>query len=152
VSRPRPQPPHPDLVRRPSGGFGWLEQRLLLDGWLRELGPKATAVLVLLALAADRNGASFFGRLRMAGALGLSCEDVDLALGRLTELGLVAHRPWRAGTRDGVWQLLGVPVKDGARSRSAVSIQEIMARLGLSPPAANAKCRRQIVPPEKCGS
>ena len=48
-------------------------------------GPHATAVLVLLALAADRRGASFFSRDRMAQALGMSQHDVDVALRTLLD-------------------------------------------------------------------
>jgi hypothetical protein len=102
-------PPRPDLVRRPAGGFGWLEDRLLHDGWLARLGPPAVGVLVLLALAADRNGCSFYGRRRMAVALGIRRQDLDEALRQLRQLNLVVHRPWRSGHHDGVWQLLPVP-------------------------------------------
>ncbi len=102
-------PPRPDLVRRPAGGFGWLEDRLLRDGWLARLGPPAVGVLVLLALAADRNGCSFYSRRRMAEALGIRRQDLDEALRRLRQLNLVAHRPWHQGHHDGVWQLLPVP-------------------------------------------
>ena len=61
----RPEPPRPELVRRPTGGLGWLPAALLHEGWLARLGPDAAAVLLLLALAADRYGASFYGRARM---------------------------------------------------------------------------------------
>ena len=102
-------PPRPDLIRRPTDGFGWLEDRLLRDGWLPQLGPEAVCVLVLLVLAADRNGCSFYGRKRMAEALGLGRQDVDAALARLLHLRIVAHRPWRKGDADGVWQILPLP-------------------------------------------
>lgn len=64
--RPPPVPPRPELLRRPEGAFGWLDATLLHDGWLAEVGPHAAAAMLLLALAADRRGASFFGRSRMA--------------------------------------------------------------------------------------
>jgi hypothetical protein len=102
-------PPRPDLIRRPTEGFGWLEDRLLRDGWLARLGPEAVGVLVLMALAADRNGCSFYGRQRMAESLGLRRQDVDAALARLLTMRLVAHRPWRPGHDEGVWQLLPLP-------------------------------------------
>jgi hypothetical protein len=102
-------PPRPDLIRRPTDGFGWLEDRLLRDGWLQRLGPEAVGVLVLLALAADCNGCSFYGRQRMAESLSLRRQDVDAALARLLTMRLVAHRPWRPGHDEGVWQLLPLP-------------------------------------------
>jgi hypothetical protein len=96
-------------VRRPTRSFGWLDDRLLREGWLERLGPHGTAVLVLLALAADRHGASFWSREKMSRALSTPRGDVDWALGRLRELELVDHRPWTPQHPDGVWQLLPVP-------------------------------------------
>ena len=131
--RPRPEPPRPALVRRPTRAFGWLNAALLHEGWLARLGTEAVAVLLLLALAADQRGASYYGRARMAERLGLKRQSLDLALARLLELGLVAHRPWRAGSADGVWQLL--PMSQGpAEPRDGgdcESVTAILARLGF---------------------
>jgi hypothetical protein len=126
--RPPIAPPRPDLVRRPAGGFGWLEDRLLHDGWLARLGPPAIGVLVLLALAADRNGCSFYGRRRMADALGMRRAQLDAALGHLLALNLVAHRPWRTGCDDGVWQLLPVPAKAPPQASRQVAPSPALAR------------------------
>ncbi len=132
TTRPPPRPPRPELVRRPAGTFGWLDARLLHEGWLSRLGSDATAVLVLLALAADRHGASFYGRERMATALGLTRQAVDRALGRLQDLSLVAHRPWRDGLPDGVWQLLPLPASRAPqRGGGARSVGELLRQLGI---------------------
>jgi hypothetical protein len=133
-TRPRRpvRPPKPDQIRKPQGRFGWLDDRLLREGWLGRLGPDGTAVLVLLALAADRHGASFYGRERMATVLGMDRRDVDFALTRLVELGLVAHRPWREGHLDGVWQLLAVPRAERRRHQAEpVSIGSVLESLGF---------------------
>ena len=138
--RPQPAPPRPDAVRRlPAavdgrGGFGWLEDRLLRERWLARAGSEATAVLVLLALAADRNGVSYYRRETMVGLLGMSRASVDRALGWLQDVGLVAHRPWGRGQMDGVWQVMPVPraavspTSTTARS-DAMPISEILSRL-----------------------
>ena len=135
MKRPPPAPPHPGLLRTPKGRFGWLDDRLLHERWLAELGPDAVAVLVLLALAADRHGASFFSRARMASALGLDSARLDRALARLLELGLLAHRPWRPGLRDGVWQLLPLPRPAHPVSQRTdpgpLSIAQILGILGF---------------------
>lgn len=132
MARPRPAPPRPDLVRRPAGPFGWLDARLLGDGWLCRMGAEAAATLLFLALVADRQGSSFYGRDRMAQALGLTRDALDRALARLLTLGLVAHRPWRAGVPDGVWQLLPLaPTAAAPRGGQAESVAAILARLGL---------------------
>jgi hypothetical protein len=133
--RAPPVPPRPDLERRPSGAFGWLDAELLRDGWLAELGPHATAVLVLLALAADRRGASFFGRDRMAQALAMSRYEIDGALQRLRDAGLVDHRPWRSGSGDGVWQILPISVRRPAqRSAQVLSAADVLRSLGFQAP------------------
>jgi len=109
VKRSPAIPPRPELVREPTGRFGWLDDRLLRDEWLSRLGPEPTAVLTLLALAADRRGASFYRRETMALALSMPRHEIDRSLDRLFELGLVDFRPWGAGHIDGVWQLLPLP-------------------------------------------
>lgn len=130
--RAPPVPPRPELERRPRDAFGWLEADLLHDGWLAEVGPHATAMLVLLALAADRRGASFFGRDRMALVLGMSRHEVDVALQQLIDSGLVDHRPWRVGANDGVWQLLPPPARrQPDRARQTLSAADILRRLGF---------------------
>jgi hypothetical protein len=130
----RPVPPCPDLVRRPLAPFGWLEAHLLHDRWLARIGPDGTAVLLLLALAADRRGASFFSRARMADALGIDRNRVDLALDRLLELDLVALRPWRPGIRDGVWQILPLEKQHASpRHGKSMPIAELLRSLGFVP-------------------
>jgi hypothetical protein len=125
----RPEPPHPTLLRAPSRAFGWLDARLLREEWLAHLGPDATAVLTLLALAADRTGSSYYGRDRMGRALGLTRSRIDAGLSRLLELRLVAVRPWRHGHPDGVWQLLPLPPPP-VRSRGApTSVGDVLAAL-----------------------
>jgi hypothetical protein len=112
MRRAPPTPPRPELVRRPPRRFGWLDDRLLREEWLADLGPEPIAVRVLLALAADRRGASFYRRETMSRLLSMPIEAVDRGLQRLLELQLVDHRPWSRDSFDGVWQLLEPPPSD----------------------------------------
>lgn len=131
--RPRPKPPKPNSIRRPTSGFGWLDARMLRDGWLAELGPDGVAVLAFLAIAADRDGVSYYARDRVAVQLDLDLPRVDRALRKLQDAGLLAHRPWRAGRRDGVWQLLPVPDSpDDAHASRTLSAAQVLCRLGFA--------------------
>jgi hypothetical protein len=132
-----PAPPHPDLVRKPQAPFGWLEAHLLHDHWLKRLQPDATAVLLLLALAADRRGASYYGRARMADRLGIDIARVDHAVDRLLDLGLVALRPWRPGQRDGVWQILPIEPRATARNGTCMSVAALLQSLGFTRPPSS---------------
>ena len=131
-----PTPPHPDRVRKPEAPFGWLEAHLLHDHWLARIQPDATAVLLLLALAADRRGASYYSRARMADRLGIDIGRVDRAVDRLLEFELVALRPWRTGLRDGVWQILPVARQDNARTGACLSAADLLRSLGFTPPSS----------------
>lgn len=118
-------------MRRPGAAFGWLDARLLRDGGLSRLGPDATAVMTFLALVADRHGASFYGRDKMATAVGLERGALDRALDRLLALGLVDQRPWNPGHPDGVWQLLPLPApapRGGAAAPIADLVRQLSAR------------------------
>ena len=124
-----PEPPRPNLVRRPSGPFGWLDARLLHEGWLARIGPEATSVLVLFALATDRRGASYYGREKMGCMTGLERRQVDRALDVLRAAKLVEQRPWRPGHPDGVWQLLPLPAVQNIREGEPTSIGAVLAAL-----------------------
>lgn len=134
----RPLPPRPDLSRRPSGGFGWLDASLVKEHWLARIGTNATAVLVLLAIAADERGSSSWSRAKMTRALRISRTQIDAALTVLLHQRLVAHRPWRTGHPDGVWQLLPIPGKQESPSlegkpRAGHDLQSILRNLGINP-------------------
>jgi len=101
------------------------------EGWLGKLGATGTAVLTLLALAADEQGMSYYGRDRMARALGMTQGQIDEGLERLLAQELVVHRPWQPGRRDGVWQLLPIPkpASPARRDEGPTEIGALIARL-----------------------
>ena len=58
--------PRPDRVRTlDRTPFGWLAASLLRRGWLSVLSTEDVKTYVLLCLAADREGVSFYRRGRM---------------------------------------------------------------------------------------
>lgn len=163
--KPPPRPPRPDLLRRPEEPFGWLEDRLLHEGWLGRLGPDAASVLLLLALAADGRGASYYGRKRMAASLAMPGDRLDQALTVLLDQNLITFRPWNSKSKDGVWQLLPLPKRGQARasrpapdrprssppSADPENIADIIQRLGF-PTAPTSTTPAPSSAPESGGS
>lgn len=117
--------PRPDRVRTLNGTyFGWIAVVLLRAGWLKVLRPDDVAVYLLLCLAADRKGVSFYRRGRMACEIGLGEDGVNTALGRLVRFDLIAHRPFRPGAPDGFWQVLSVPAGGPPSPFALLGIEE----------------------------
>jgi hypothetical protein len=92
-----------------SAGFGWLDARLVRDGWLGLLSAEDLAVYAFLCLVADRQGVSWYRRDRIRAALGLAEQAVWQSLGHLEVLDLVAYRPFHTHASEGFWQVLTVP-------------------------------------------
>ena len=82
--------PAPCRLRRVPNGFGWADHRLLRDGHLRLCTPDAMALYLLLVLASDSCGVSFYGDRLACGVLGLSAERLRLARENLVSADLVA--------------------------------------------------------------
>lgn len=103
--------PQPDRIRRldGAGGFGWLDARLIRQGWLERLGCEELAVYVFLCLVGDRQGVSWYRRDRIREALGLGERAVWEALDRLEQLDLVAYQPFHRHASEGFRQVLDLP-------------------------------------------
>jgi hypothetical protein len=73
----------------------------------------------------------------MAIALGMSRYEVDDALQRLLDVGLVVMRPWRPGGCEGVWQLLPPspsPRREVPRDRTVLTAADVLRSLGFQTP------------------
>jgi len=109
-SRLRVIVPRPDRVRTLQGvAFGWIDARFQRDGWLMRLSPEALSVYVFLALAADRDGVSFYRRDRIREGLALGEAEVWEGLRQLEDLDLVAFAPFGLHACEGFRQVLSVP-------------------------------------------
>lgn len=80
------------LRTRPPPGFGWLDHRLLRQGYLARCAPPAWALYCLLVCASDGQGLSFYGEARLAQMLQLDAAALRQARGDLVRLGLIAYR------------------------------------------------------------
>jgi hypothetical protein len=97
----------PDRLWRLEKPFAAIPCRLLQAGFLRRLGAEAAGLYLLLALAADRRGLSFWSPARIADELAISTEEVARLLADLQAADLLAS--------DGVsHQLLSLPPSPSA--------------------------------------
>ncbi|MBI4814834.1 MAG: hypothetical protein HY791_01170 [Deltaproteobacteria bacterium] len=96
-------PIEPELVRRiGTGGFAFVPNRFLRDGFLASLEPDELRLYVLLVLAGDRQGMSFYHYDRLCAILRLSLEAYLDARNALIQKRLLAFD----GTR---FQVLELP-------------------------------------------
>jgi len=99
------QPKHllrPDRLRRIERPFAWLPCRLLTEGWLGSLSIPANLLNLLLSLASDRQGLSYFGDPRICAELSLCQDELHSARQELINRDMLAF--------DGrIYQLLPLP-------------------------------------------
>ena len=80
------------LRTRPPRGFGWLDHRLLREGYLGRCSAPALALYCLLICASDGQGLSFYGEARLQQMLHLDLATLRGARHDLLALGLIAYR------------------------------------------------------------
>lgn len=125
--------PEPGRIRKVSKSFGWLDHRLLREGWLEKLSLQEIAVYTFLVLAADRNGVSWYSREKIARVVGLDTSVVSCAIEGLDRLDLIAFKGFSPRNPNGFYQVLNVPaVASNApptRNEPPERIGEIIQRL-----------------------
>ena len=98
----RPEPLEPRRIRHPRGAYGWVDLRIITDGYLQALDPAAALTYLFLCTVGNREGISYWSRARMARTLNLPLEAMDAALRVLIATDLIA-------ATDRVVQVLPVP-------------------------------------------
>ena len=105
---PRCVIPQPDRVRKIQGSFAWIDHRLLRDGFLAAMTREDQALYLFLALAADRNGVSFYRKEKICDLLWLDEGQFVTARERLIDMGLIGFQPYSAFSPNGWYQILPV--------------------------------------------
>lgn len=85
----------PNVLRRRHvpERFSWLDHRLLLHGHLAACGsPDALALYLVLCVAADSKGLSYYSERRLSGILALDADKLRAARRVLIERDLIAWR------------------------------------------------------------
>jgi len=114
--------PRPERMRQlRSSAFGWIDARLLKEGWLSFMEAEEIAVYLFLCLAANQQGVSWYRRDRIRQALNLSEDAVRRALSRLVERDLVAYAPFRRFDSEGFRQVLSLPSSGPSSSEETIS-------------------------------
>ena len=114
--------PRPERMRQlRSSAFGWIDARLLKEGWLSFMEAEEIAVYLFLCLAANQQGVSWYRRDRIREALNLSEDAVRRALTRLVERDLVAYAPFRRFDSEGFRQVLSLPSLGPSSSEETIS-------------------------------
>jgi hypothetical protein len=131
----------PELRRRLTPPFAWVDRRFLFDGYLGRLSPKENLLYFFLVLVADRDGLSFYSYDRICELLQFTVDDYIRARNGLIKKELIAFDgrqfqvldlPRREilrmpGAGKVAEQLKG-PVVDGS-NKEAQALSEILARL-----------------------
>jgi len=100
--------PQPSCVRKIERSFAWIDHRLLRAGYLAVMSHHEQALYLFLALAADRNGVSFYRREKICDCLSLNDRQFQVARDRLVDLGLIAFQPYSVLSPNGFYQLLPI--------------------------------------------
>jgi hypothetical protein len=74
----------------PPSGFGWIDHRLLREGYFQRCSPAALALYSLLVCAGDAQGLSFYSEPRVSELLGLEPGELPRARNELIAAQLIA--------------------------------------------------------------
>ena len=89
-------------VRSIPTGFGWVDHRLLQDGYLRECSTDALALYLILTAVADQDGLSYYGNRLLCTMLGWHRRRLELARDNLRDADLAAYC-------EPIYQVLSLP-------------------------------------------
>ena len=114
-------------LRTHEGSFAYIPHRFLRGGFYAACTVAELSVYLLLVLAADRNGVSFYSREKMSLLTGLDLEQLERSLAGLDVMGLIARE-------DTYTQVLALPPKPakrgggcgGPRHAATVSVAEAL--------------------------
>lgn len=99
---PHRPPPRPDRIRRITGGFAFVPNEFLHQGFFASLSDIERSLYFFLILAGDRNGISFYAHDRICATLELTLDDYLVVRDSLIDKDLIAFD----GTR---FQVLSLP-------------------------------------------
>ncbi len=81
----------PDRIRKPPAGFGWLDHRLVRDGYIELVSHPAAALYLFLVTVADARGLSYYSDDSVMKRLCMDSATLDQARRDLVAIGLIAY-------------------------------------------------------------
>ena len=115
--------PQPQRMRRIEKSFAWIDHRLLRHGFLPVMTHEDQSLYLFLALAADRNGVSFYRKEKICECLGLDFQQFEVAKDRLISMMLIAFQPYSVLSPNGFFQVLPV---DGQPPEFGTSVSQLL--------------------------
>jgi hypothetical protein len=114
---PNRTPPRPDRIRRITGGFAFVPNDFLHQGFFASLSHAERSLYFFLVLAGDRNGVSFYAYDRICDALELTPDEYLLVRNSLVDKDLIAFDGGR-------FQVLSLPPAPTVPARRPLVTQE----------------------------
>ena len=127
----------PQRLRTVPRSFAWIDHRLRSEGILPQLRPQDLGLYLFLVMAADQRGLSCWRLDRVEKTL--PCFDRHMlwdARSRLTELDLIAYRPWHPGDPDGCYQVLSL---ERVPDPLSPQLKQLLAKVGQRLDASSAQ-------------
>ncbi len=82
----------PNRIRKPPAGFGWLDHRLVRDGYIELLSHPAAALYLFLVTVSDARGLSYYSDHSVMKRLRMDSATLYQARRDLAAIGLIAWR------------------------------------------------------------
>jgi hypothetical protein len=110
----------PERVRKIEGSFAFVEHRFLRDGFWVSLSHDELLLYLLLIMAADRAGLSYYGYDKLCTLLSIPVDDYIVARNALIEKDLIAF--------DGrFFQVLSLPERPASGAKRLLRSEDDMA-------------------------
>jgi hypothetical protein len=114
----------PQRLRQIPAGFGWVDHRLVRDGYLAQADGRAWALYLFLVTVADAQGLSYYSDNAISRRLGMDPVELSAARQQLVQADLVAYQK-------PLYQVLSLPEPEssGPRSGQTSSVADVLRRV-----------------------
>lgn len=114
----------PQRLRQVPAGFGWVDHRLVRDGYMAQADGRAWALYLFLVTVADAQGLSYYSDNAISRRLRMDPVELSAARQQLVQADLVAYQK-------PLYQVLSLPEpgSSGPRSGQTSSVADVLRRV-----------------------